>query len=556
MTKIADLYIRVSTEEQKLTGFSQRYQEELLKTYCTVNAINVGKIVFEEYSAKTFNRPAWNKLFAEYKSKRLSAPRLLLVTKWDRFSRNTGDAYYMIRQLDLLYIEVRAIEQPLDITIPESKIMMAFFLALPQVENERRGLNIKQGRERGLKEGRWMGLAPVGYLNKIAENGTKYIQPVEPYATLMMQAFNEIAKGILPVSQIYRDLTQSGFTKSANCFRSAIRNPVYCGKIHLKEKDGVIPTLINGQQPPIISEALFLKAQQVLQQRKKLSRNRNSRFNDRYPLRGYLACPMCNKIMTGSGSTGRRKNIYYYYHCQTSSHPRFRIEKVHQQFKSFLERLVPIVYFHNIYQKVLTEIVSSTLKEKLNKKTKLAGKIDALSYKSSKIRSLLLSDSIEVSDYRSMKKECDVQRSILEETLTATDNAINKMINILNNETINISHLGELYEVLSTEEKKEIINYLFPRCITYNELCFNHTNISYSLQFIYVEPDPLVLRLPTVALSKKHESDSVIINESSFFKELAATIVSDHLFITTQQAKEIINFLKRVAELSLSIASS
>lgn len=113
-------HIRVSTEEQKLTGFSQRYPEEVLKTYCAVNSIEVDKIVFEDYSAKTFNRPAWNKLFAEYKNKRLSTPRLLLVTKWDRFSRYTGDAYYMIRQLDLLCIEVRAIELPLDITIPET----------------------------------------------------------------------------------------------------------------------------------------------------------------------------------------------------------------------------------------------------------------------------------------------------------------------------------------------------------------------------------------------------------------------------------------------------
>lgn len=43
MIKIADLYIRVSTKEQKLTGFSQGYQEDVLKTYCIINSLEIGK---------------------------------------------------------------------------------------------------------------------------------------------------------------------------------------------------------------------------------------------------------------------------------------------------------------------------------------------------------------------------------------------------------------------------------------------------------------------------------------------------------------------------------
>lgn len=55
---VADLYIRVSTEEQKLTGFSQRFQEEMLKTYCKIHSFTIEQIVFEDFSAKTFTRPA------------------------------------------------------------------------------------------------------------------------------------------------------------------------------------------------------------------------------------------------------------------------------------------------------------------------------------------------------------------------------------------------------------------------------------------------------------------------------------------------------------------
>ena len=102
--KVADLYIRVSTDEQADKGYSQRNQEEMLRRYCELNFISVRKVVFEDHSAKTFNRPQWITLLTEHK-KRKSQSDLILFTKWDRFSRNAGDAYQMISTLRKLGIE-------------------------------------------------------------------------------------------------------------------------------------------------------------------------------------------------------------------------------------------------------------------------------------------------------------------------------------------------------------------------------------------------------------------------------------------------------------------
>jgi site-specific DNA recombinase len=41
---------------------------------------------------------------------------------WDRFSRNTGDAYYMIRTLQGYGISPQAVEQPLELSVPENKM--------------------------------------------------------------------------------------------------------------------------------------------------------------------------------------------------------------------------------------------------------------------------------------------------------------------------------------------------------------------------------------------------------------------------------------------------
>lgn len=168
--KKAILYIRVSTDEQADKGYSLKHQEEYLRRYCEMNAIYVAGLVKEDYSAKTFNRPEFNDLILKLKSRQLKAD-FLIFTKWDRFSRNAPDAYSMISTLNKLGVEPQAIEQPLDLDVPENKIMLAFYLSAPEVENDRRALNTLVGMRRAKKEGRWVSTAPRGYSNKTDERG-------------------------------------------------------------------------------------------------------------------------------------------------------------------------------------------------------------------------------------------------------------------------------------------------------------------------------------------------------------------------------------------------
>ena len=111
----------------------------------------------------------------------------------DRFSRNAADAYGMINTLNNCGIEPQAIEQPLDLNIPENKIMLALYLAAPEVENDRRALNVIVGMRRAKKEGRWMATAPKGYKNVQIDN-KPVIVPSED-AKHVQWVFYEINKG-------------------------------------------------------------------------------------------------------------------------------------------------------------------------------------------------------------------------------------------------------------------------------------------------------------------------------------------------------------------------
>jgi site-specific DNA recombinase len=95
--KQAIIYSRVSTDEQAIKGYSLIDQEEILRRACEQdNAIVVEHFQDDGYSAKTFHRPAFNRMLEQLKTKKLKDD-YLYVERWDRFSRNIENSYLMIR---------------------------------------------------------------------------------------------------------------------------------------------------------------------------------------------------------------------------------------------------------------------------------------------------------------------------------------------------------------------------------------------------------------------------------------------------------------------------
>jgi DNA invertase Pin-like site-specific DNA recombinase len=215
----AILYIRVSTDEQAIKGYSLHVQEERLQRFCAANNIGVLRVVKEDHSAKTFDRPAWTSFIKDVRRSKKLCPDLILYTKWDRFSRNIADSYYMIRLLKDLQIEPQAIEQPLDLSVPENKILLAVYIATSEVENDRRSLNVKQGIHKARQDGRWTSHAPLGYSYQLTQSGIKLIAPKEPEASLIKNAYRLIASNEhRDIQSVYNELINSGLKCSKSHF--------------------------------------------------------------------------------------------------------------------------------------------------------------------------------------------------------------------------------------------------------------------------------------------------------------------------------------------------
>lgn len=255
---------------------------------------------------------------------------LILFTKWDRFSRNTANAYNMIDTLTGLNIEPNAIDQLLDLRVPESRIMLAVYISMAEAENIRRGMNVVVGMRRGKLEGRWMGKAPAGYINKIREDKFKYIDLSEPEAFHLKWAFETIASGIYPTDHVWKLANDRGMKCRRNTFWANIRNPVYCGKIIVPPDENNEMFLSDGKHTPLISERLFWEVQDVLDGRKKVQQVK-IQTPENLPLRGFLYCPDCGRTLTGSASKGR-PGYYYYYHCKPPCKARFKADELNKDF--------------------------------------------------------------------------------------------------------------------------------------------------------------------------------------------------------------------------------
>ncbi len=166
-------------------------------------------------------------------NKRLRVDQILF-TKWDRFSRNAGDAYQMISILRKAGIEPQAIEQPLDIRIPENKIMLAFYLAAPEVENDRRALNVFHGMRRAKKEGRWVATAPIGYRNSRSLDGKKIIEPDQSNAPIIKWVFEELALGRFNTEQVWKQAVRKGLKCSKNNIGAYLKH-ILTGHEHLSK---------------------------------------------------------------------------------------------------------------------------------------------------------------------------------------------------------------------------------------------------------------------------------------------------------------------------------
>lgn len=509
----ADLYIRVSTDEQADKGYSQRDQEERLRKYCEIKGIPIRNVYIEDHSAKSFKRPEWQKYLSNLrKSKNSKAGALLLFTKWDRFSRNAGDAYQTINQLRTFGVEPGAIEQPLDLTIPENKIMLAFYLAAPEVENDRRALNVFHGMRRAKKEGRYMGTAPLGYINKISEDKRKHIALHEFEAPVLKWAFDQILANNFNTEQIWKMVGEKVNGKgrfSKNNFWVALRNPLYCGKIFIppyKEEQG---HFVAGQHQPLISEKMFADVQDILDGRKRVIKPKIVAMEN-LPLRGFLKCPKCERMLTGSASKGKMGNYYNYYHCSSSCGTRFKAEVANEAFVKQLRYLSPKAGMVDIFIEAFINDFNKQMKAQNSDRANIIKEIDTLN---KRYQNALLKNAdgeMDYDDFQEVKKLIKGRIEKLEKQLNDLASVGTEIRDLVASALKKVANIDRRYENGDIEEKRVVLSSMFPDFLVFDGTQHRTPKINSAILLMYQNTSKLQGKKNGTSLSFLDLSQDVI----------------------------------------------
>lgn len=261
-----------------------------------------------------------------------------------------------------------------------------------------------------------------------------------------------------------------------------VRNPVYCGQIFIPKYKEEEAHFVKGQHEPVISEALFYEVQDVLDGRKKKQRLQIE-VDENLPLRGFLVCPRCGRVLTGSASKGKRK-YYHYYHCSSSCGSRFRTDAVNSLFIVELKKLVPHPGMIEIYKSAIISEYNSQTKDQMNGRRLLLERLEELNKQLAIARRLMLKEEITAADYRETKAEYQPEITSLEAQISNYSTSSNKIDDLINKAVDNVSRMDCLYENGTIKEKRQIVCSIYPEKLIFDGFSYRTPRINEAVSLI------------------------------------------------------------------------
>ncbi len=305
----AVILARVSTKEQEEEGKSILAQIDRLNGYCQKKGLNVIR-QFEIIESSTrgvrkdFNAMI-NFIVAQKEKVALVADAVDRVQRsfkesvlLDELRRKGQISLHFMREGLIIDEDSRGSQ----IMMWDFAVMSAKSYVLSLSDNVRRSVDYK------LKNGEWIGRAPVGYLNaKDLVSGHNVVVVDPRRASLIQRAFELYATGTYSVNAITKILKDEGLTNNLPPHRpmvksqihKIIQSPFYYGYMLCK---GV---LYKGKHEPIIDKELFDKCQAV---REGWHKKPFKCGSTPYVLRGLVRCASCGCAI--SFDTKKKKYVY------------------------------------------------------------------------------------------------------------------------------------------------------------------------------------------------------------------------------------------------------
>ena len=279
------IYIRVSTQEQKIEGYSPEGQRNRLLAYVeeckSRNYVTKPEWIFEDvHTGKDMNRPQLQKLMKAVKKGRFDG---VLVWKIDRISRTLKHLLAIFEEFEKNEVSFLSLNENIDFSGPIGRLVFQMFGAIAQFERELIKGRTRMGKITSAEMGNYTGTQiPYGYkpVSNPSGKGKKLeIVPEEKkwveqmyqwhvYEDLgYLQIKNRLNELKVPKGQYAREISrQAPWTE--RIVADVLTNPLYRGTYVANKKDEnskPLPpeewTIVN--VPACVSEFTFEQAKEA-----------------------------------------------------------------------------------------------------------------------------------------------------------------------------------------------------------------------------------------------------------------------------------------------------
>lgn len=462
----AVLYIRVSSQEQADQAHNLPTQKRKVEDRCKREGLPILKKFVDAESARTADRTQFQEMLTYCRTHRSKVTHVVFADL-SRLARNIQDQASTLATFKQLGITPVSCDERIEDSAA-GKLSTNLLGVVNQFFSDSLSEKTRYRMSIGVQEGRWLHLAPVGYLN--GTNGSSGLQIDTQRAALVRQAFEWVATRSYSLEEVWRRLRLLGLTTrragrpiSRQTLSRMLRNEIYPGWVVSGQHK------VKGQHEPIISQELFDAVQNALDGKAETPIIRK-KLNEDFPLRGFVRCTSCDKKLTAGWVKGRKEK-YARYWCankQCAAKVGASRNEIENAFLGILGMLVPTQEYLNDLPRIAKTYWAHRLERIKSERRRLSTVLADTRALNQKILLRKVNGELSAEDFAMLKETVMKQREDAETQLAALDSETSSMNALLQETQQNIVDLVGAWKNGGVQQRQEIAWALYPEGLRFS----------------------------------------------------------------------------------------
>ena len=298
--KIAGIYKRVSTLDQKREGFSLPEQEEKLREFCKFKGYDIYK-VYEDAGISTKNdkRPAYQEMIQDIKDKKIN---VIVAYKLDRLTRSVYDIEKLMKFVNDNDCDIDCMVDESNTTTSNGRMVMRIMTSVSQNEIEKCSERTKFGMVGAIKSGHILNRSSLGFTRD-----NKKLVPDPLTKDIIVRVFDLYLEG-KSHQTIANIFNKEQVLNKTNWYDSTIQkilsNELYKGDF-VNGKRTKHPIYYENVVEPIVSKEKWDNCQS-----QKLRNARHYERTGTYLFTNKFKCSKCGRFLGGSATTKKNGKVY------------------------------------------------------------------------------------------------------------------------------------------------------------------------------------------------------------------------------------------------------